>query len=392
MRGEPPIALSPARRTASPTPKRRTSSRSTAGAAPARLGVNDGFGTGADGTWVSGKMSKAPPKLMSGGKSSANVNQIAQLLMASLAYTLAGPLLIKLNNQILHHHSFPYPIALSALGVGFAALMSHLLLRLGIIEFTQPALRLSWSFYLRSALPIAALSALTLALGNASYVYLSVAMCQMLKALTPALTLGLLSALNIDRPTTREAACVVVITLGSIFTTRGEIAASQTGLALQLGANLAEATRLVLSQQLLTNRKLPLMEMQYHVAPLQLLCLLAASAVFELRAASDRAAAHAALATAPFPFLGAGVLGLLLQVVGLLTVKVAGSVTVKLLGIARGAGLVLFEVVYSNGNSLAPSTSQLAGYTASVCGFVGYTLVRVGGMNNSPGNTKSKTS
>ena len=45
----------------------------------------------------------------------------------------------------------------------------------------------------------------------------------------------------------------------------------------------------------------------------------------------------------------------------------------------RGAGLVLFEVVRGAGGP-TPSVSQLAGYTASVGGFVAYTLIRVGGM------------
>ena len=159
----------------------------------------------------------------------------------------------------------------------------------------------------------------------------------------------------------REVACVLVITLGTIMTTRGELSLSRTGLALQMGANLAEATRLVLSQRLLANMKLPLMEMQYHVAPLQFACLLLGSFIFELRTADERVAALSAISSDPWPFALAGCLGLMLQVVGLMAVKAAGSVAVKLLGIARGAGLVLFEVLRGGATGRTPSTFQLSG-------------------------------
>lgn len=133
-------------------------------------------------------------------------------------------------------------------------------------------------------------------------------------------------------------ACVAVITMGTLVTTRGELALSRVGLALQLSANFAEASRLVLSQRLLSNVKLPLFEMQYHVAPTQLVCLLAAAAVIEFQDAVDRQAALNALHSHPLLFVWTGMLGLVLQVVGLLALRVAGSVAVKLLGIARGAG------------------------------------------------------
>ena len=42
-----------------------------------------------------------------------------------------------------------------------------------------------------------------------------------------------------------------------------------TRAASQLSANLAEASRVVISQQLLSTQQLPLVEMQYHVAPWQ---------------------------------------------------------------------------------------------------------------------------
>lgn len=50
----------------------------------------------------------------------------------------------------------------------------------------------------------------------------------------------------------------------------------------------------------------------------------------------------------------------------------------KLLGIARGAGLVLYEVLLgSSTGDRAPNPLQLAGYVAAVSGFVVYTVLRL---------------
>ena len=265
---------------------------------------------------------------------------------------------------------------LTALGPAFAAVTAYLLLGIGAIKFTKPELLTSRRFRYASAWPIGALSALTLALGNASYVHLSVATCQMLKAFTPAITLMLLFALRIDFPTMAEMACVVAITIGTVMTSwGGEIALPAIGLVLQLGANFAEAARIVLSQQLLSERRLPMLEMQYHVAPPQLAALLISSFILELDTPSERQKALDAMLAAPWPFVAAGVLGLGLQVAGLLAVKIAGSVAVKLLGVARGAALVLFEAATMP--DTAPSPIQLCGYGTSLTSFVVYTWLRL---------------
>ena len=93
--------------------------------------------------------------------------------------------------QILKSCGFPYPITLSMCGVLFSALVSHIALRTGLVPFGRPDLLGSSRFYLRSSLPIGCLAALTLGLGNMSYMHLSVAACQILKTLTPVITLGL---------------------------------------------------------------------------------------------------------------------------------------------------------------------------------------------------------
>ena len=107
------------------------------------------------------------------------------------AHATRTPCVLPTTAQILKSCGFPYPITLSMCGVLFSALVSHIALRTGLAPFGRPDLLGSSRFYLRSSLPIGCLSALTLGLGNMAYMHLSVAACQILKTLTPVITLGL---------------------------------------------------------------------------------------------------------------------------------------------------------------------------------------------------------
>ena len=197
---------------------------------------------------------------------------------------------------------------------------------------------------------------------------------------------------------------------------------------------------MVLSQQLLASLKLPLLELQYHVAPsqasppphthtptptptptlpsgsesggwlrhrlsphprprpsphpnprpspplapapppalAQAACLLLAALLFELNSEADRAAALTSLVAHPLSFLAASSLGMVMQVATLVVVRVSGPVTVKLLGIVRNAAIVLSEVARGN----TPGTpQQLAGYSLSLAAFGCYTRLRMQGTN-----------
>ena len=72
------------------------------------------------------------------------------------------------------------------------------------------------------------------------------------------------------------------------------------------------------------------------------------------------------------------------QVVTLLVMRAFGSVIVKLLGQARNAALVLFEV--SRGNQRA-SAQQLVGYSVSLAFFSLYVRMRQKALQSPPAAT-----
>ena len=95
-----PPAASPARRSASPALTRRTTSRSTAGTAPARLGVNDGFGTVADGAWLS---SPLPPKAKAKGERLSHA-QAPPVLLTGRRLGLVVSSLLSLTTTLYLNH------------------------------------------------------------------------------------------------------------------------------------------------------------------------------------------------------------------------------------------------------------------------------------------------
>ena len=83
-------------------------------------------------------------------------------------YMVVGPSIILLNKYILQNLHFPYPIFLSALGVLFSGLFSHVLVRLDIVPL-KCADSIQGILWYKRVLPVGFASASTLAFGNIVY-------------------------------------------------------------------------------------------------------------------------------------------------------------------------------------------------------------------------------
>jgi hypothetical protein len=82
---------------------------------------------------------------------------------------------------------FKYPVSLSGLGQGFSALAAFATCHL--LKWVPAEKRVDSKFFASRMLPVGFFNATTLMFGNAVYMYLSVAFIQMLKALTPVITM-----------------------------------------------------------------------------------------------------------------------------------------------------------------------------------------------------------
>ena len=179
---------------------------------------------------------------------------LTRVLIACTLYLLIGPSLIIVNRTLLKDRQLRYPMMISGLGLLFSSAVSALLIHCRCVHREHLSV-ITLDFFLRNLLPIGAALACTLAAGNAVYVYLPVGFIQMLKAFTPTVTLTMLWATGIEQPTVRVLLSVLGICAGTAIASLGEGSWNLIGLGLMLAAEVAEATRLVLTQKLLKNLK-----------------------------------------------------------------------------------------------------------------------------------------
>ena len=87
------------------------------------------------------------------------------------------------NKYVLAFFGFPFPVALTMIHMAFCSFMAFLLVR--VFKVVKGVSGMTREMYMRRIVPIAALFALTLWFSNTSYLYLSVAFIQMVKAMMP---------------------------------------------------------------------------------------------------------------------------------------------------------------------------------------------------------------
>jgi hypothetical protein len=124
--------------------------------------------------------------------------------------------------------------------------------------------------YLRAVVPIGIFFSLSLICGNLTYLYLSVAFIQMLKATTPVAVLISGWVLGVNKPNLKQFLNVSAIVVGVIIASVGEIHFVLIGVLYQIGGVVFEALRLTMVQRLLSSSEFkmdPLVSV-YYFAPI----------------------------------------------------------------------------------------------------------------------------
>ena len=217
------------------------------------------------------------------------------VVVICLAYTIVGPTVIVVNNHIIKALHFPYPLLLSCVGLFTTASACAFKVRVwpwlrdcchpkrydddlqqqdaeaadpllvdrasapasdsgltgvrgggvggggGGVSAIQPMTR---RFWLYNMVPIGIAQGLTFACGNAAYMYLTITFTQMLSAFTPSVTLLLLYLSGVEIPTIRATCAVLVICVGCLISSYGEVNFDPTGVTFRCIGILMEAIRL----------------------------------------------------------------------------------------------------------------------------------------------------
>ena len=136
-------------------------------------------------------------------------------------------------------------------------------------------------WYVKHVLPIGAFAAVSLALGNYTYLYLSVSFIQMLKAAVPCVTMIVLVGTGLERPHRMTVLGVGILTFGTALAAYGEIAFQWIGVFMMLSSEFSEAFRMAVLQYLLGNLRFELIEGLYIMAPASFLFLVLGIFAFE---------------------------------------------------------------------------------------------------------------
>lgn len=176
---------------------------------------------------------------------------------------------ILFNKWILSTLNFRFPVILTTYHLIFATIMTQLLARYTNLIDGRKNVKMSGRVYLRAIVPIGVFFSLSLICGNLTYLYLSVAFIQMLKATTPVAVLLASWAMGVSQPNLKVFMNVMVIVFGVVLASLGEIRFVMTGFLYQLGGIVFEALRLTMVQRLLSSADFkmdPLVSL-YYFAP-----------------------------------------------------------------------------------------------------------------------------
>lgn len=170
--------------------------------------------------------------------------------------------------------NFPYPLGLTLLHMVFSSVLCFMLTKGFKVLKVEEGMTLD--IYATSVVPIGAMFAMTLWLGNTAYLYISVAFAQMLKAIMPVAVFILGVAVGLEVMSCRMLLIMSVISFGVVIASYGEISINWIGVVYQMGGVAGEALRLIFMEILVKRKgiKLNPISIMYYVSPCSALCLL----------------------------------------------------------------------------------------------------------------------
>lgn len=170
--------------------------------------------------------------------------------------------------------NFPYPLGLTLLHMVFSSVLCFMLTKGFKVLKVEEGMTLD--IYATSVIPIGAMFAMTLWLGNTAYLYISVAFAQMLKAIMPVAVFILGVAAGLEVMSCRMLLIMSVISFGVVIASYGEISINWIGVVYQMGGVAGEALRLIFMEILVKRKgiKLNPISIMYYVSPCSALCLL----------------------------------------------------------------------------------------------------------------------
>ncbi|EEH36733.2 DUF250 domain membrane protein [Paracoccidioides lutzii Pb01] len=286
-----------------------------------------------------------------------------------IAWITLSSSVILFNKKLLDSKENIFPVLLTTWHMAFASLMTQILARTTTFLDGRKKVKMTGRVYLRAILPIGFFFSLSLICGNKTYMYLSVAFIQMLKATTPVVTLLATWALGLAPPNMKTLFNVSFIVIGVVIATFGEIQFVMIGFIFQIGGLVFEAIRLVMVQRLLSSAEFkmdPLVSL-YYFAPI---CAVMNGIVSLFLEVPDLALENIYRAGVITLIMNA-LVAFLLNVSVVFLIGKTSSLVLTLCGVLKDVLLVSISAAYWK----TPVTPlQLFGYSIALGGMVYYKL------------------
>ncbi|KAL0301309.1 UNVERIFIED_CONTAM: putative sugar phosphate/phosphate translocator [Sesamum radiatum] len=262
--------------------------------------------------------------------------------------------------------NFPYPLGLTLLHMVFSSALCFMLTK--VLKIMKVEEGMTPDIYISSVVPIGAMFAMTLWLGNTAYLYISVAFAQMLKAIMPVAVfiLGVLAGLEVM--SCRMLLIMSVISFGVLVASYGEISISWIGVVYQMGGVVGEALRLIFMEIFVKRKGLKLnpISVMYYVSPCSALCLLIPW-IFLERPKMD---AQGTWSFKPLILMLNSLCTFALNLSVFLVISHTSALTIRVAGVVKDWVVVLLSALLFADTKL--TLINLLGYAIAIAGVAAY--------------------
>ncbi|KAF3456454.1 hypothetical protein FNV43_RR01104 [Rhamnella rubrinervis] len=288
-----------------------------------------------------------------------------------LIYILLSSGVILYNKWVLSpkYFNFPLPITLTMIHMGFSGLVAFFLVR--VFKVVSPV-KMTFELYATCVIPISAFFASSLWFGNTAYLHISVAFIQMLKALMPVATFIMAVMCGTDKPRCDVFLNMVLVSVGVVISSYGEIHFNVVGTVYQVTGIFAEALRLVLTQVLLQKKGLTLNPITslYYIAPCSFVFLFVPWFLLEKPAMEV-----SQIQFNFWIFFTNALCALALNFSIFLVIGRTGAVTIRVAGVLKDWILIALSTVIFPESTI--TGLNIIGYAIALCGVVMYNYIKV---------------
>jgi len=283
--------------------------------------------------------------------------------------------LIFMNNGILH--KMEYPALLTAWHMAVSSVLVQVLRcvappSLGLFSEERP--EISLNTWLTKLMPIAALSATSLAMGNRAYLYCSIAFIQMAKASHAVMAYLLNTLVGAELFMWSKLQTVTLVCLGVMLAVTGELHFHMVGFLCQCLSSVSACAQIVLIGQLMNNSGLkmgPLTAVSYY-APLCLFFLVPFAFMTEVPSDWGPFAEDFQREVGFGWLILNGLVAFALNVSVVFLINATSPVVFTLCGIMKDILIISGSVVALH---QSVSAQQIGGYAAAVVGIQAFNLV-----------------